>query len=189
MNELENYIHHYFSIGIEDCKLIAALFKTETLNKGDFYLKSNKYCDKLSFITDGLLRIYVNLPNKEVTQWIGTSGYFITDLSGFLFREPSRWNIQALTDCKLFTISHADYIGIGKLLPKWHELEKLFIGKCFVTIENRVFDHLSLSAEERYEKLFEQNRQLLNQVPLQYIASMLGMTPETFSRIRRKTLS
>ena len=53
-------------------------------------------------------------------------------------------------------------------------------------MESRVFDLISLSAEERYKRLFDQNRELLNQVPLQYIASMLGMTPETFSRIRKK---
>ena len=186
MNELENYIHHYFSISVDDCKVIASLFKAEELAKGDFYLKINKYCNKMSFISEGLLRVYVNLPDKEVTQWIGTSGYFVTDLSGFLFRQPSRWNIQALTSVKLHTISYDDYINIGKLIPKWHELEKLFIGKCFVMLENRVFDLLSLSAEERYQRLFEQNKELLNQVSLQYIASMLGMTPETFSRVRRK---
>jgi CRP-like cAMP-binding protein len=189
MNELENYIHHYFSISIDDCKTIAGLFKSEQLAKGDFYLKTERQCNRLSFIRDGLMRIYVNLPDTEVTQWIGTPGYFITDLSAFLFRNPARWNIQALTDVSLFTISYDDYISIGKILPKWNELEKLFIGKCFVVLENRVFDHLSLSAEERYKRLFEQNRELFNQVPLQYLASMLGMTPETFSRIRRKMIS
>lgn len=188
MNELESHIHHYFSISSDDCKIIARLFKAEELAKGDFYLRSNKPCNKMSFISDGLLRIYTTLPHKEVTQWIAPKNYFITDLSGFLFRQPTRWNIQALTDVKLHTISHQDYINICNLIPKWHELEKLFIGKCFVIIENRVFDLLSLSAEERYERFFEQNKELLNQVPLQYIASMLGMTPETFSRVRRKKL-
>ena len=189
MNELENYIQHYFSISADDCEKISGLFKIEEMRKGDFYLKANRYCDKLSFIHDGLLRLYVTLPDKEVTQWISTSGYFVTDLSGFLFRAPARWNIQALTDVKLFTIHHNDYIKLGQLIPKWNELEKLFIAKCFVMLENRVFDHLSLTAEERYERLFEQDRQLFNQVPLQYLASMLGMTPETFSRIRRKKIS
>jgi CRP-like cAMP-binding protein len=103
-----------------------------------------------------------------------------------LFREPSRWNIQAITDAKIYTIDYDRYNSIGKLIPKWNELKKLFLGKCFVTIENRVFDLLSLSAEERYQQLFDYNRELLNHVPSQYLASMLNMTPETFSRIRRK---
>jgi CRP-like cAMP-binding protein len=56
-------------------------------------------------------------------------------------------------------------------------------------MESRVFDLISKPAEERYQQLFDQNRELFNQVPLQYLASMLGMTPETFSRIRKKMVS
>ncbi len=72
------------------------------------------------------------------------------------------------------------------LVPKWQVLEKLFIAKCFTVMEDRIFAHLSMTAEERYVSFFEANKELFNQVPLQYIASMLGMTPETFSRIRNK---
>jgi CRP-like cAMP-binding protein len=74
-------------------------------------------------------------------------------------------------------------------VPKWNEFERLFIGKYFVIMESRVFDLISKPAEERYQQLFDQNRELFNQVPLQYLASMLGMTPETFSRIRKKMVS
>lgn len=189
MTELESYIHHHFSIPLDDCQKVSGLFKTEILKKGDYFLRSGKHCNKLSFIQEGILRIYVNLPDKEVTQWIGTAGYFMTDIHAFMFRNPSRFNIQALTDTRLFSIDHEEYLAMGKLIPKWHEFEKLFMGKCFVMLENRVFDLISLSAEERYHKLFDQNREIFNQVPLQYLASMLGMTPETFSRIRRKMIS
>jgi hypothetical protein len=68
MNELENYIHHYFSIGVYDCKILAAQYRQEELFKGEFYLKSNKYRNKLSFIQEGIFRIFVILPDKEVTQ-------------------------------------------------------------------------------------------------------------------------
>jgi len=189
MNELENYIHHHFGISPDDCQRVSGLFKPETLEKGSYFLRTGKFCNKLSFIESGIIRVYVSLPEREVTQWIGTAGFFITDIQGFMFRNTSRFNIQALTKVHLHTIEHEDYLAMGKLVPKWHEFEKLFIGKCFVMLENRVFDLISMPAEERYQKLFEQNRELFNQVPLQYLASMLGMTPETFSRIRRKMLS
>jgi hypothetical protein len=97
--------------------------------------------------------------------------------------------MQALTDMRLFTIDYEAYVMMGKLVPKWHEFEKLFMGKCFMMLESRVLDFISMTTEERYQKLFDQNRELFNQVPLQYLASMLGMTPETFSRIRRKLVS
>jgi CRP-like cAMP-binding protein len=189
MTDLENYIHHHFAISPDDCQKVSGLFTTERINKGDYFLRSGKYCNKLSFIHEGILRVYVNLPQKEVTQWIGTAGYFLTDLHSFMYRTPSRFNIQSLTDIHLFTIDYEDYLVMGKLIPKWHEFEKLLMSKCFVMLENRVFDLIAMSAKERYQKLFDQNPELFNQVPLQYLASMLGMTPETFSRIRRKMVS
>ena len=189
MTELEQYINSYFGV-VEPNELqkINSLFKPSSLKKGDYFSKQWKACDKLSFIQSGLIRIYATTEDKEVTQWISTKGYFVTDLSSLVFGTPSRFSIQALTDSELFTITKEDYEKIGKLLPQWHELEKLFIARCFTMLEDRIFTHLSMTAEERYALFFEHNKELFNQVPLQYIASMLGMTPETFSRIRKKNL-
>lgn len=190
MTELEHYISSYFGVAQpDDLHAISQFFRQETLKKGDFFLETGKSCNKLSFIQSGMLRIYLQTDDKEVTQWISTKGYFVTDLAGFVFETPARWTIQALSDVELFTINRADYIKIGQLIPKWNELEKLFIARCFVMLEDRIFTHLSMTAEERYNFFFEHNKELFNQVPLQYIASMLGMTPETFSRIRKKQLN
>lgn len=187
MTELEQYINSYFGIVRPDELLtISSLFKPSEMNKGDYFLQSGQYCDQLSFIQSGLIRIFVMMDGKEVTQWISAKGNFVTDLAAFVFERPGRWNIQALTDTALFTISRSDYKHIEKLVPGWNILEKLFIARCFTMLEDRIFRHLSMTAEERYHFFFEQNKELFNQVPLQYIASMLGMTPETFSRIRKK---
>lgn len=190
MTELENYISSYFGlVQPSELKAIAALFRPEVLKKGDYFLKSGKNCDKLSFIQSGLMRIFVATEDKEVTQWISTKGYFVTDLSSLVFGTPARWTIQALTDTELYTINRDEYNSIGKLIPSWYQLEKLFLVRCFTILEDRIFSHLSMTAEERYHFFFENNAELFNQVPLQYIASMLGMTPETFSRIRKKRIS
>ena len=130
--------------------------------------------------------MFIPTDGKEITQWISTQGYFVADLASLIFESPSRFTIQALADCVLYTINREDYKKIGNLVPKWYELEKLFMAKCFIILEDRIFSHLSMTAEERYDFFFENNRELFNQVPLQYIASMLGMTAETFSRIRKK---
>lgn len=189
MTELEQNIQTYFGVMKQsELETIGSLFKKQHIKKGDFILHSGQHCNQLSFIESGLLRIYSISDGKEVTQWISTKGYFVTDLSSLLFESPARWTIQALTDIDLFTIQREDYRRIGTLVPKWHELEKLFIAKCFTFLEDRIFSHLSMTAEERYQLFFENNKDLFNQVPLQYIASMLGMTPETFSRIRKKQL-
>jgi len=96
--------------------------------------------------------------------------------------------MQALTNLELFVIEKADYDRLGDFIPKWPETEKLFLTHCFAMMEDRIFSFISMTAEERYNFFFEKNRELFNQVPLQYIASMLGMTPETISRIRRKQI-
>jgi len=189
MSELEQYISSYFGVvDKNDLQKIGFLFKKTEIKKGEFYLKTSKTCKTLSFIQEGMLRIFVNTPDKEITQWISTPGYFITDLSSFINETPARWNIQALTDTIIYTISKEDYKSISTLVPIWNELEKMFLIKCFTYLEDRIFSHLSMSAEERYQFFYDQNKELFNQVPLQYIASLLGMTPETISRIRKKQL-
>lgn len=190
MTELELSIKSNFGvIDPEELSSITSFFQSETLKKGDYFLKTNQRCERLSFVQSGFLRIFIETENKEVTQWISTKGYFVTDLAGFMFEQPARWTIQALSDVEIHTIKKSRYDKIKTVIPKWAELEKLFIAHCFTTLEDRIFSHLSMTAEERYHFFFNNNKELFNQVPLQYIASMLGMTPETFSRIRKKQLS
>lgn len=186
MTHLEHYIHSYFEIPTTSLGQIAGMFKEEQLDKGDYFSKQDGHCKRLSFVDSGLVRMYVNVDGKEVTQWISQQGYFITDLASFMFNESGRWNIQALTEVRIFSIYQSDYQQIADHVPEWHELEKRFLARCFTTLEERVFTHLSMTAEERYLQFFESNKALFNEVPLQYIASMLGMTPETFSRVRKK---
>jgi len=186
LKELHKYITSYFGITNQNMDKITSLFEETELKKGEYFTKSGLFCEKLSFVRSGLIRVFANANDKEVTQWICTKGYFITDLYSFTFKQRAKWNIQALTDCKLYTIEKENYALLNNLVLNWDEMEKKFIAGCFVQLEDRVFSHLSLSAEERYDKLFENNKELFNQVPLQYLASMLGMTPETFSRIRNK---
>ncbi len=186
MTELEKYIQTYFGVNKDDLTKISSFFKPVLLKKGDFFLKKDRYSEKFGFVQSGFLREYLFINDKEVTKWISFQGYFVMDLASFTFRQPARWNIQALSDCELFVIESSDYKKLINVIPNWVELEKLFIAKCFTVLEDRVLQHISLSAEERYLQLFSFNKELFNIVPLQYLASMLGMTPETFSRIRKK---
>ena len=191
MKEIEKYIESYFEVGGKDLTPIADLFKKSTLKKNDYFLREYQSVNKISFVRSGYLRVHAlsNNGEKDITQWISNEGMFITDLSGFIFGTPSRWNIQALSDCEIYTISKENYQSIGTLVKDWEKLDKLFIAKCFVTLENRVFKLLSMNSEEKVKELMEYNSALFNQVPLQYIASMLGMTPETLSRIRKKMIT
>jgi CRP-like cAMP-binding protein len=186
MTELEKYIQTYFGVTHDELIQISSFFKPIAIKKGDYFLKTGRNSDRLGFLQSGIIREFLFIDDKEVTKWISTKGYFVVDLSSFIFHSPARWNIQAITDCELFVIDKSDYQRIIQFIPRWAELEKLFIAKCFSVLEDRIISHLSMTAEERYKQLFNFNKELFNQVPLQYLASMLGMTPETFSRIRKK---
>ena len=187
MTELEQYIKFYFEIILPDeLNKLSSLFKPITLKKGEYFLKEGKICNKLCFIKSGYLRVFKIFEDKEITQWIATKGYSGTDFSSFFFTQASRWSIQALENTELFVITKDNYDKIGNAIPRWYELERTFLIKCFIIMESRIFDLLSMTAEERYDLFFSENKDLFHQVPLQYIASMLGMTPETFSRIRKK---
>ncbi|OGS70058.1 MAG: cyclic nucleotide-binding protein [Flavobacteria bacterium RIFCSPLOWO2_12_FULL_35_11] len=177
---------HFGQLTNQELAIIHSYFHEEKLQKNDFFTKSDKICDKLSIVKSGILRVYALSDRKEITQWISTENFLITEVIGFFFDQPNRWTIQAFTDTELLTITKTNYLKLCKEFPKWNEIEKRLIVKCFAMIEDRVFSHLSMTAEERYDLYFEQNRELFNQVPLQYIASVLGMTAETFSRIRKR---
>ena len=188
MKELEQYVNSLFGADENDTSKIVNLFRPAKLGKGDYFTKAGGLGDNMGFIRSGFLRVYASAGDKEVTQWIGSKGYFMADMQSLTFNTPARWNIQALTDVDLYTIHKNEYDTIATHVSNWPNMEKQFIINCFLYMENRIFSLLSMSAVERYTAFFSQNKELFNQVPLQYIASMLGMTPETFSRIRKKQL-
>jgi len=186
MKDLEPYLRSYFAIDPIDLDKVTQLFQVETMAKGDYFLKAGRFSDKLSFIQSGIIRMYGIHHDREITQWIASGGSFVVDLHSFIFQAESRWNMHALSDCRLYTILRKDYDQLKTTVANWVELEKRFITRCFAAMEDRIFTHLSMSSEERYNQLFRQHPELFNQVQLQYLATMLGMTPETLSRLRRK---
>lgn len=187
MNDLANLIKEHFGVFTQqELKIIQTYFVEEKLQKNDLFAKSGKICDKLGFVKSGILRVYTLAEGKEITQWISTENSLVTEVMGFFFNQPNRWSIQALTETELLVISKENYLKLCTELPKWIDMEKAFIMKCFTMLENRVFSHLSMTAEERFELYFSQNPKLFNQVPLHYIASLLGMSAETFSRVRKR---
>lgn len=187
MKDFNQRIQKQFGpLTLQEIDLIRSYFKEEHLHKNEFFTEADKVCNRLSIVQSGILRVYSLSDGKDITQWISTDNDLITDVVGFFFNQPNRWNIQAFFETVLWTITQDDYRKLCVEFPRWNEIEKVLIAKCFAGLENRVFSHLSMTAEERYNAYFEQNKALFNQVPLQYIASVLGMTPETFSRIRKR---
>lgn len=186
MTELQQYLRSYLGVSEEDMQVLLSYFHPTILEKGDYFVKAGRICDKLSFHTAGLMRVYGHYGEKEITQWISYKGNFITDLGGIICDEPSRFSVQALTRCECYTIDKKEYLTLGQVISRWPVIERLLITHCFRFLETRIFALLSMSAEERYRYLQEQNPDLFSSVPLKYLASMMGMTPESLSRIRNK---
>lgn len=186
---LQNYLAAYFGLYESDAQKIVGWFQSETILKNEFFVRKGGNCHKLSFLKSGYIRIYDEHNGREITQWISSENDFVTEINSFYFGMPSRWNIQAISDCACYTISQKDYLRMSEEVANWNSLETKFIAKCFAVLENRVFSFISMTAEERYESLFLYKKELFNEVQLHYLASMLGMTPETLSRIRRKMIT
>ncbi|TAE61199.1 MAG: Crp/Fnr family transcriptional regulator [Bacteroidetes bacterium] len=188
MPGLEHFLKTYLELTPPELEVIAKRFRHIALEKGAFFLQTGAFSDRLGIVEQGLVRIFLQTEDKEVTQWISTAGGLLTDLTGFVFGSPARWNMQALSDCSLWVIEKEAYYSLESEVPRFHHIDRRFVARCFSTLEDRIFSHLHMSAEERYQYMFERQPQLFNQVPLQYLASMLGMTPETLSRLRKKII-
>ncbi len=185
MEQLKNCITNQINIDKEPLESIVCAFETKTVKKGEFFLESGKICRKMAFIESGYLRMYDIADGKEITFWIGSSGKFITSLSSFIFESENFWNIQAVTDCTIFEISRKKHFELCKQQPKWLEFDNLLLARSFALLEQTMFSQLHTTAQQRFENLLKEEPALFNNVPLQYIASMLGITPESLSRLRK----
>ncbi len=189
MSELKKHIIETFGFTEREFISIQDFFERKKIKKGGYFLKEGNLVRHIGFVEKGILREFLITNEKEVTKWLSASGNFAVDLSAFLFNQKSKVNYQAIDDVDILTLSKENYDQIALKAPRWDKLEKMFLVKCFAVLEQRVITHLSMNAEERYKYFFNLHPDLFNQVPLIYIASMLGMTPETLSRIRKKRIT
>ncbi|RPD99137.1 Crp/Fnr family transcriptional regulator [Aureibaculum marinum] len=186
MSDIKKHIIEALGLTKREFQEIKDFFQPKEIKKGDYFLKEGQYVRQMGFVEKGILREFLYVNEKEVTKWFSTSGYIAVDLSAFLFDQKSKVNYQAITDVELLVISKENYNRISTRVQRWDKLDKMFLAKCFSVLESRVVSHLALSAEERYNQFFNLNPRLFNEAPLNQIASMLGMSAETLSRIRNK---
>ncbi|AUP78320.1 Crp/Fnr family transcriptional regulator [Flavivirga eckloniae] len=185
MEQLRKCISNQINIDKESLESIVSAFEIQTVKKGEFFLKSGRICRKMAFIESGYLRMYDIVDGKEITFWVGSDGKFITSLSSFVFESENFWNIQAVTDCTVFVISRQKHFELCKQHSKWLEFDNLLLAHSFSLLEKSMFSQLHTTAQQRFESLLKEEPALFKYVPLQHIASMLGITPESLSRLRK----
>lgn len=167
---------------------ILSVFEPLQLKKGEYFLESGKICHHMAFIASGYLRMYDIVDGKEITLWIGSQGKFITSLSSFVFETSNMWNIQAITDCTLYVIHREQHFKLNKEEPKWLEFDNILLANSFALLEQKMFSQLHTTAKQRFEHLLSEEPDLFKHVPLQYIASMIGIAPESLSRLRKNAI-
>jgi len=164
------------------------LFTFECLKKDEYFSKAGRISDRIGFVQSGLLRSYFTIKGKETTTFFQTKGYLATALLSFLQMKPALENIQALEDSELIVITRKNLHKLYNENWKWQQVGRIVIEQYYIKMEQRSIILQSQSAQERYEYFLKEYPELIQSVPLYYIASFLGMSPETLSRIRKAKL-
>lgn len=164
---------------------ISARFQPLAFKKGAFFLKEGKVCERYLFLENGIMRAYVHdLDGEEVTTAFYTEGQMVFEVSSFFQRIPSQENIAAVADCDGWAISFDELNAFFHALPAFREAGRYILVRGFAAFKERMLSQITETAEARYEKLLHASPGLLQRVPVKYIASYLGVTDTSLSRIR-----
>ncbi len=173
----------------EDAKLaLTTHLRRIDLPRGEYLLREGTVCRNMYFLEAGCLRGFYVLDGKEVTRWFASENDFVTSFHSFITRTPSLESLQTLEDSVLWSISHEALYTLYDKYPDIERLGRIACEKYYIRLEERYVNAQFRSATERYLQLLEQNPLFIQRIPLGYIASFLGISQETLSRIRSKKL-
>lgn len=186
MEKLKSY---FKSIGFDnsDSNTIASFFIRREYNKDEYFVKEGKKSLELGFLEVGQFQYYsVTNEGEECTTYVSLENTFVASLLSYLNEVPARENIKSLTNAVLWVIEKKDVIELQKKISLFKDFYIKLIEWQICCIDKSRFDLITLTAEQRYLKLLKEDPDFLQKVPLQYIASMLGVTPRHLSRLRNK---
>ncbi|MFD1755250.1 Crp/Fnr family transcriptional regulator [Rufibacter sediminis] len=184
MNALFNCISQYHPISLSAWEALSKALTQVSIPRNSFLVQEGMVCNHLYFLEQGCLRGYYNLDGKEITYWFGFENHFITSFYSFISRKPGIENIQTLEDSTLWGIS---YEALNQLFDLHKDLERvvrIINEQYYIRLEERLMAMQFKTARERYEQLLESSPHILRRISLGQIASYLGISQETLSRIR-----
>lgn len=158
----------------------------EQFKKEEFILREGQIARKLWFVENGLVRIYQLNDGKEEIKWFANEGDFVTSMYSFISQKTGYDNIQALEETSMVSITYQNLQTLYKIYPSFERVGRLISEQYFVLLEEHALSLRFRTAKERYENLLKTEVYLLQKVSLGFIASYLGITQETLSRIRGK---
>lgn len=171
----------------EELAIVKTHLTPKKLRRKQYLLQEGDVCKFIAFVEKGALRSY-SIDEKGVERIIqfALEGWTISDLYSFLTGEQATYNIDALEDSELVLISKSAHEDLLKTLPKYETWMRIQITGAYIAMQRRLTSIISLSLEERYAAFASIYPHIIQRVPQHMIASYMGLTPETLSRVRKK---
>lgn len=165
---------------------IADHFDGKKFAKNDYFLKEGNFSNDYMFLASGLMRAFSHdIDGNEITTYFYPESNMVFEAASFFTHSTSAENIQAVTDCTGYTLSFDKLNMLFHSIPEFRKFGRFMLVKGFVEYKQRTLALITKSAEERYEDLMSTNPEILQHAPLKHIASYLGITDTSLSRIRK----
>ncbi len=185
---LRSFIHQRTPLREEEWEIIKAHFHYQEAKVNEHLLEEGKVCENLYYLYQGMMRFYVWKDGVDRTKFFAYPAYFFTSQASFHSQKSATENIQCLEDCKYLTVSYKDREWLKANLPAWNTFAAALKLEVQEATENLLMDFQNANATERYQLILKEDPILLQRVPLKYLASYIGVTPESLSRIRKNLL-
>lgn len=182
-------IKKYFeTIGFagNDLKKILNAFELQKFKKNDFVVEEGKTSKYMGFVETGMFQYYVIKDGEERTNYVSIENTFFASVLSFISEKASLENVKALVDGSISMISKTNLKMLLNEIPAFKDFYISLLEVTLCGIDASRYDLIVLTAEQRYEKMLKNEPHLLQQIPLQHLASMLAVTPRHLSRIRSK---
>lgn len=185
MERIKNYLAQLpLHLSAEEIDTITNSFSLETFRAGDHFVREGQRCFKMAFVLQGCFRFYVNKEDQQRTFYLFQERSFFSENRSLLTGKPSKFNVEALEESELATVPYTRLRELYKTTPGIADAGYVMLENLLVSAENRLFSFISDSPEERYRILLDKAPALLQRVPQKHLASYLGVTPISLSRIK-----
>lgn len=185
---MKSLIDYFKNLGFEekDLSKFLSCIKVREYAAGELVLQSEQTENYLSFIDKGIIRYYILGNDKEITFDFAFQNSFYTAYDSFYSRKKTQTHIEALTNCTLYSISYDNLQTLYKDCRTAHKLGEIALEYLLNKKVKRELSLLTQTPLQRYETLLNEHPKYIQQIPLKYLASYLGIVPETLSRIRNR---